>query len=285
MTKTFAVLISIAAAALVAQKAPGAFKPVTDQTLRNPDPGDWLMYSRTYDAQRFSPLAEINRQNVRRLEKVWSGALPDAGTHESIPIVHDGVMYLVVPGGAVQALDAANGARIWEYKREFANAALATNTKTKTIAIYEDLVFYTAADGYVVALDAGTGKVRWETLAGTAAHTSGPIVVDGKVLTGRACNRTRESCFIAAHDARTGKELWKFFTIPAPGEPGSETWGPSGPAPNMMASVWGLPGSYDPVRKLVYWGISNPMPNTRLERHNGNPDAVSRTAPADLYSN
>jgi alcohol dehydrogenase (cytochrome c) len=253
--------------------------------LQNPNPADWLMYSRSYDAQRFSPLTQINTRNVDRLQKVWSEVLPDAGTHESIPIVHDGVMYVVVPGGAVQALDASSGRRTWEYKRELSNPAIANNTKTKTIAIYEDLIFYTSADGYVVGLDATTGKVRWETLAGTAAHTSGPIVVDGKVLTGRACNRTRESCFIAAHDARTGKELWKFYTIPAPGEPGSETWGPGGPGPNMMASVWGLPGSYDPIRKLVYWGISNPMPNTRLERHNGNPDAVSRSAPADLYSN
>jgi alcohol dehydrogenase (cytochrome c) len=197
--------------------------------LENPSPDDWLMYSRTYDAQRYSPLKQITRQNVARLQKVWSTALPNAGTHESIPIVHDSVMYVVVPGGAVQALDAANGELKWEYRREFANPPVANNTKTKTIAMYEDLVFYTSADGYVVGLDARTGRVRWETLAGTAAHTSGPIVVDGRVLTGRACSRTRESCFIAAHDARTGMELWKFYTIPAPGEPGSETWGPADP--------------------------------------------------------
>jgi alcohol dehydrogenase (cytochrome c) len=283
VTSILALAIATAAAA-IGQTQTRPFTPVTQDMLVNPSPDDWLMYSRTYDAQRFSPLKQINRQNVGRLQKVWSNELP-AGTHQSIPIVHQGVIYFVTPGGTVQALDGANGKLVWEYKREFSNPALASNTKTKTIAMYEDLVFYTAADGYVVALDAQSGKVRWETLAGTAAHTSGPIVVEGKVLTGRACSRTRDSCFIAAHDARTGKEVWKFYTIPAPGEPGSETWGPGGPAPNMMASVWGLPGGYDPARRLVYWGISNPMPNTRMERHNGDPEAIPRTAPADLYSN
>jgi alcohol dehydrogenase (cytochrome c) len=280
--RTIFILIITLATAAAAQV--DNFTAVTSQMLVNPDPEDWLMYSRTYDAQRFSPLKQINRRNAGRLEMVWSKEL-DRGTHQSIPVVHDGVIYFVGPGGIVYALDGVNGKAIWEYKREFANAALATNTKTKTIAIYQDFIFYTAADGHVVALDAKTGKIRWEALAGAAQHTSGPIVVEGKVLTGRACSGTRESCFIAAHDALTGKELWKFYTIPAPGEPGSETWGPAGPAPNMMASVWGLPGGYDPARKLVYWGISNPMPNTRMERHNGDPDAIPRRAPADLYSN
>src|SRR5207247_10895118 len=135
------------------------------------------------------------------------------------------------------------------------------NSKTKGLAIYNDLIYYTAPEGVLVALDARDGKVRWEQKIGEAQHTSGPLVVEGKVISGRACARTRESCFIAANDALTGKDVWKFQDIPAPGEPGSETWGPGGPADGMMASTWALMGSYDVARKTILWGIANPMPN------------------------
>src|SRR6185295_6263736 len=254
------------------------FVPVTDEMLRNPSANDWLMFSRTYDAQRFSPLNQINKQNVGQLRMAWMKEMGDSGSQESIPLVYRGVIYTFHPGAIVQALDATNGNLIWEYRR-------AGSSKTKGLAIYEDMVYFTTPDGAIVALDARDGKVKWEAKVGEAAGTSGPIVVEGKVITGRACARTRESCFIAAHDARTGKEAWKFHTIPAKGEPGSESWGPDGPADNMMASTWGMMGSYDPTRKLIYWGIANPMPNTRMARHNGNAEAISRTSPSDLYTN
>ncbi|MBV8729606.1 MAG: PQQ-binding-like beta-propeller repeat protein, partial [Acidobacteriia bacterium] len=128
------------------------------------------------------------------------------------------------------------------------------------------------------------GEQRWEAKTDGRGHTSGPIVVNGKVISGGACAGKRENCYIAAHDAMTGKELWRFYTTPAPGEPGDETWGGAA-VDKRMASTWGLPGTYDPVRKLTYWGIANPMPDQRMQRHDGNPDAVSRTAPSDLYSN
>src|SRR5262245_54609141 len=255
-----------------------SFAPVTDEMLRSPSPNDWLMFSRTYDANRFSPLSQVNKQNVAQLKQMWMRDMGTGGSQESIPIVYRGVMYAFQPPATIVALDATNGKLIWEYKR-------AGNSKTKGLAIYEDMVYFTTPDGALAALDARDGKVRWETKIGEAAGTSGPIVVEGKVITGRACARTRESCFIAAHDARTGKDLWKFHTIPGQGEPGSESWGPNGPADNMMASTWGMMGSYDPVRKLIYWGIANPMPNTRMARHSGNAEAISRTAPSDLYSN
>ena len=148
------------------------------------------------------------------------------------------------------------------------------------------MVYFLAQDGPVVALDARTGRERWETKSrisrNSRSHTSAPIVVDGKVITGRTCE-TRVDCFLSAHDAKTGKELWKFYITPAPGEPGGNSWG-NVPIETRIASSWGLPGSYDPVRKMVYWGISNPKPYTRWKRH-GNADAVPRTAPSDLYSN
>ena len=114
-------------------------------------------------------------------------------------------------------------------------------------------------------------------------RSSGLLVADGKLVSNRTCRTTRDGCFIAAHDARTGKELWKFFTTAAPGEPGGDTWGGLA-TERRLASSWGLPGSYDPVRKIVYWAIANPTPYTRLKRH-GRADAVSDFAPSELYSN
>ena len=261
------------------------FRPVTQDMLLNPSPDDWLMFSRTYDAQRFSPLEQIRKDNVARLRLAWSRGMT-RGRGEAIPIVHDGVMYVVEPGAVVHALDATNGDSIWEYRHEVP-ANVASTARTKTVAIYEDILLYTAPDGYVVGLDAVTGEIRWQTYAGEAAHTSGPIAVNGKVITGRACARTRESCFIAAHDARTGDELWKFYTVPGPGEPGYETWGDPTPETHErnMASAWGLPGSYDPETDTLLWGVANPMPNTRAARHDGDVEAIPRKAPADLYSN
>ncbi len=255
-----------------------AFPPVTDQMLANPSPDDWLMFSRTYDAQRYSPLKQITKENIGQLKLVFSTEMK-TGTQESIPIVYRGVIYAATPGSGVQAIDGTNGKLIWEYKRPTGV------TKTKGLAIYQDMIYYTAPEGVLVALDARDGKVRWEQKIGEAQHTSGPIVVEGKVIAGRACARTRESCFISANDARTGEAVWKFQNVPAPGEPGADSWGPGGPGDNMMASTWALMGSFDPVRRVLYWGIANPMPNTRMDRHNGDPAGTAKTAPADLYSN
>ncbi|HEX6999535.1 MAG TPA: PQQ-binding-like beta-propeller repeat protein [Gammaproteobacteria bacterium] len=264
------------------------FVPVTDETLRHPDPADWLMYSRTYDAQRFSPLDHIHRGNVARLEEAWSKELP-AGVIEVIPIVYRGVMYLTTPGNAdggsgVLALDAATGETLWRYTHE-GNLS----SRVKALALYGDLVYFTAPaprgePSPVIALDARTGEVRWRAPAGPETHTSGAIVVEGKVISGRTCNTERANCFIAAHDARTGEEVWRFYTTPGAGEPGDESWG-GAPVDGRRAATWGLPGTYDPVRRLLFWGISNPMPNTRAERHGGDAHAIPTFAPADLYSN
>lgn len=264
------------------------FVPVTDELLKNPDPADWLMYSRTYDAQRFSPLDQIDRSNVSALAKAWTTELPD-GAIEVIPIVYRGVMYLSTPGGAegssgVWALDAATGEVLWRYEPEGR-----LSSRIKALAIYEDMVYYTAPaprgePSPVVALDAVTGEVRWRTPVTPETHTAGAVVVDGKVVSGRTCNTERENCYIAAHDARTGEEVWRFHTAPGEGEPGDESWGGAEPS-GRRASTWGLPGTYDPERELLYWGISNPMPNTRADRHGGDHAAIPMHAPADLYSN
>ena len=277
---SLAALLMLAAAAQVQD-----YSSVTTETLESPDPADWLSFSRTLDAQRYSPLDQIDRDNVGRLQVAWSRGA-GSGTQESIPLVHDGVMYLIQPGSNILALDATNGDLLWEYEREYANPNMG-NTRSKTIAIYEDVVITTTPDSFVVGLDAATGEIRWETRANDRGHSSGPIIADGRVISGGTCTGgLRENCYIAAHDALTGEELWKFYTAQAPGDPPAEfdSWA-GAPVETRRASTWGMSGSYDPERRLVYWGIANPTPNTRLARHGGDPNAIPRTAPADLYSN
>lgn len=281
----FVTLIVLGAIATSAVAQVRNVPPVTQAMLLNPSPDDWLMYSRTYDAQRYSPLNQINKGNAARLTQVWTKPLAN-GTIEVIPIVYRGVMYVPVPTQvngmtrtAVQALDAANGGLIWEYVRPAGGAS-----RTKTLGIFEDLIIFGAPDNVIVALDARTGQVRWEA-ATTGGLSSGTIVMGDKVLTGRTCTGQRANCYVAAHDAKTGKELWRFYTAAGSDDPvGDVTWG-GAPEATRTASTWGLGGSYDPVRKMIYWGVANPTPNTRAARHGGNIDAIARTAPADLYSN
>jgi alcohol dehydrogenase (cytochrome c) len=269
------VVIAIAGLAAVRAERP-PFASITDKMLLNPPAEEWLMYSRTYDAQRFSPLKQINRQNVGQLKEVFTLEFP-RGQQESIPLVYRGVMYVVVPPNAIRAVDAVSGEQIWEHKRPSGQARI------KAIAMYDDMVYWTAPDGYVQALDAKTGAVRWETKT-DGGMTSGVIVVEGKVLSGRACSPVGANCYIAAHDAKSGKELWRFQTAAQDSDPGGASWAGS-PEAGRMAATWGLPGGYDPQRRLVFWGVANPMPNTRRARHDGNGDAVPTHAPADLYSN
>jgi alcohol dehydrogenase (cytochrome c) len=266
------------------------FKPVTRDQLLNPPPGDWLMFNRTYDEQRYSPLTEINKGNVANLRMAWSRGIA-AGSNETTPIVSQGVMFVASPGAGVLAINAANGDLIWEYFRQTPKEMDAViggpqRARPKGLAVFEDMIYYESPDGFLIALDATTGKVRWETKMhewkDRTQVTSGPMVVEGKVITARTCE-TRAGCFIAAHDAKTGKEVWKFYNTPAPGEPGGDTWA-NVPVEKRVASAWGLPGSYDPQRKLIFWAIANPKPYTRLRRHGG-PDVNSRHSPADLYSN
>ncbi len=272
------------------------FKPVTTAELANPSPNDWLSFSRTYDDQRYSPLNQITRQNVSQLRMTWSRGMP-AGTVESTPIVRGGTMYIMTATGGVEALNATNGDLLWEYTRPQPPAASGAapaaggrgaparvyNSRSKTFSIFDDLVFYTAPDSTVVGLDARTGELRWQSKVDIRGNSSGTIMAGDKVISGGTCT-VRSSCYISAHDARTGKELWKFYTTPAAGEPGGDSWADE-PDEKRVASTWGSPGAYDPVRDIVYYGIANPTPNSRIARHNGNPFAIPTSSPSALYSN
>ena len=177
------------------------FRPVTEPMLRNPAPGDWLNWRRTDNAWGFSPLNQINRQNVQQLQLAWSWAMENTGAQEATPLVYDGVMYLPNPHGVIQALDAATGDLLWEYRPGRAKAtggAGEGNGVQRNIAIYGDKIFGTTSDAHIVAVDARSGKLVWDTQVADPmlgyGYTSGPIVVRGKVIAGMTgCTHYKDS--------------------------------------------------------------------------------------------
>ena len=251
------------------------FRAVTEAMLRNPAPGDWLNWRRTDNAWGYSPLDQINRQNVPRLQLAWSWAMDNTGAQEATPLVHDGIMYLPNPRGVIQALDAATGDLLWEYRpgggRTPTGASGDGNGVQRNIAIFGDRIFGTTNDAHVIALDARTGKLAWDTRVADSklgyGYTSGPIVVRGKVIAGMTgCSRYKEDvCFISAYDAATGKEVWKTSTIARPGEPGGDTWGDLPLHLRAGSDAW-IPGSYDPDTNLVYWATAQAKPWARAVR-------------------
>jgi PQQ-dependent dehydrogenase (methanol/ethanol family) len=243
------------------------FQAVTDAVLRNPPPADWLMWRRTLNSWGYSPLQDITVNNVRSLRMVWTRAL-GPGLQEGTPLVHDGVMYFPNPLDVVEAIDAKTGDLKWQYRRklpEDLNKFFPVPAINRNLAIYDNLIIDTSADDYVFALNAQTGALAWETkildYQKGAQQTSGPIVANGKVISGRGCEPEGgpEACVITAHDARTGKELWRTRTIPKPGEPGSETWGDVPYEERLHVGTWMVP-SYDPELNLIYIGTSVTSP-------------------------
>ena len=245
----------------------GDFVPVTDAMLQDPAPSDWLMWRRTLDGWGYSPLDQIDRENVGALRMVWSRGMTD-GSQQATPLVYDGVMYLPNPRDVIQAIDAATGDLLWEYRRNLPEdtATRGLATTNRNLAIHGDRIIDTSADGYVFALDVATGEQVWETQildyeTHPALQSSGPIIADGKVVSGRSCSPRGgpDACVIVAHDATTGEELWRRRTIPAPGEPGDETWGNVPFEDRKHVGTW-MPPSYDPELNLIYIGTSVTAP-------------------------
>jgi PQQ-dependent dehydrogenase (methanol/ethanol family) len=242
--------------------------------VRSPPRQDWLMWRGTVNGWGYSPLDQINRRNIGKLRMAWTRGM-GPGLQETTPVVHDGIMYLANPGDVVQALDAATGDLFWEYRRawspDLAKFFPVPQIK-RNIAIYDNLIISTSADDHIFALDARTGKVAWDTRIldfrkNPAQQTSGPIIADGKAISGRGCEPEGgpDACIITAHDARTGKELWRTRTIPAPGEPGDETWGDVPFENRLHVGTWMVP-SYDPELNLIYIGtsVTSPAPKYLL---------------------
>jgi len=248
-----------------------AYRPVTDAMLANPDPADWLHWRRTLDGWGYSPLDQINRENVDRLQLVWSWAMTP-GLSQTTPLVHDGILYLPNPLNVVQALDAVTGELIWEYRKAFDGDPEASfRARTRSIAIYDDKIYLATNDAHIVALDARTGAVVWDRAVADHRlgyrYTSGPIVVSGRIVAGMTgCERYKDgTCFISAHDAATGEESWRTSTTAMPGEPGGDTWGDLPAEFRAGGDAW-IPGSYDPETGLTYWSTSQAKPWARVSR-------------------
>jgi alcohol dehydrogenase (cytochrome c) len=250
------------------------YVPVTDEMLRNPDPGDWLMIRRNYQAWSYSPLAQVTAANVKNLTLAWVWEMTEGGANEPTPIVHNGTIYLVNPGNVVQALDGRTGNLIWENR---IGPELSTGLGgMRSLGIYQDKILFATTDARLVALDARTGKNVWETTIGDKskgyANSSGPIVIHGRIVEGLGgCDRYKEggACYISAYDAQTGKQVWKFNTVAREGEPGGDTWGT---LPNLLRAggdTW-ITGSYDPDLNLTYWGVAQAKPWMRASRGTGN---------------
>jgi alcohol dehydrogenase (cytochrome c) len=275
-------LVLAGAARLGVATAPAArdFQPVSEATLRNPAPEDWINWRRTDDGWAYSPLTQINRRNVDQLQLAWSWAMDPTGTQETTPLVYRGVMYLPHPGGAIQALNAATGDLIWEYRPEKPTASatlggdVGVQGAQKNIAIFGDRVFGTTFDGHMIALDVHTGALIWDTIVADPKQqfrfTAGPVAVRGKLIAGTTgCNRYKENdpypCFIAGVDAASGKVLWRTSTIALPGQPGGETWDPLPPQFRAGSDSW-IAGTYDAETNTFFIGTSQAKPWARAVR-------------------
>lgn len=274
-------------AGVVALLVPLAMAQTTEDLI-NPPPGEWPTHNRTLDGARFSPLDQINRENVSELGLAWSRSLGFEGSVQSSPVVWDGVMY--INGiGVVQALDATNGDLMWEYRPEISadvRGVLAERMRGGVV-VHEGLVYYSRNDGIVVALDADSGDVEWSTTVTDVrlgeGFSAGPMFADDKVIVGTTGADTGGAPGrIHALDRENGELLWTFNVIPEPGDPGYDSWStpPSWEAGIGGGAAWN-PGAYDPETNTLIWGTGQPIPWYRIGDRRGEPEGE---VSADLYT-
>ena len=256
------------------------FRNVTTADLTDPAAEDWVWWRRTPQSQGFSPLDEINTGNVGRLSLAWVWGM-EPGRSQPSPLVRDGVIYVPNFGNVVQALDGRNGNLLWEYRRQFPEGGR-QGAVLRTLAMWEDMIYVATTDAHMVAIDARTGAERWQVrIADTAmgySNTSGPIVADGVLVNGiTGCGRFFEdSCFITGHDAATGDELWRTYTVARPGEPGGDSWGDLPLEFRGGGDVW-MTGSWDPKLGLVFFGVAQAKPWMAVSRGLTTEDAALYT--------
>jgi alcohol dehydrogenase (cytochrome c) len=239
------------------------YPSVTADRLRKPADGDWLMVRRTYDGWNYSPLAQITPANVKRLEPVWSFPTGVNNGHEAPAIVNGDLMFVATPGNQVIALDAKSGALVWRYKRPVPDDAIVLHPTSRGVALHGEKVLFASAAAVLVALDAKTGKELWATTVADNKQgyymSVAPLVAGDIVMIGASGGEFGVRGFVAGYDVESGREKWKTFTVPAPGEPGSETWPKGDHWKTGGGSIW-ITGTYDPVTNLAFWGTGNGGP-------------------------
>jgi alcohol dehydrogenase (cytochrome c) len=239
------------------------YKNVTAERLEKPEASDWLMIRRTYDGWGYSPLDDINAANVHRLKPVWVLSTGQNGGHEAPALVNNGVMFVATPGNQVMAIDVRTGTLLWRYRKNIPRDAVVVHRTTRGVALHGNKVFFAANDAVLIAIDARTGRQVWATTVEENKNgyymTVAPLVVGNRVIVGVSGGTLGIRGFVAAYHVDTGAQLWRTFTIPAPGEPGSETW-PGGDEWKLGGAATWVTGNYDPATKLLYWGTGNGAP-------------------------
>ncbi len=258
-------LVGVAAVAFIGLCPQSAIAQVTPERLVNAarEPDQWLTYAGSYDGSRYSPLEQITRSNVQNLALQWVFQTGVRGTHETTPLVVDGVMYFTTPSNHAYAIDVRTGRPLWHYERTLPKTmSLCCGPQNRGVAALGDRLFMGTLDGHVVSLDARTGRVRWDVAAADAdqgySFTGAPLAVKNKVIVGIAGGEYGIRGFIDAYDADTGARAWRFYTIPAGGEPGSDTW--KGDSWKRGGAPTWVTGAYDPQLNTLYWGTGNPGP-------------------------
>jgi len=238
------------------------YPTVTDERLQHPEAGDWLMYRRTYDGWGFSPLKQITSSNIHSLSLAWSMSTDLLGAHETTAIVNHGRMFITTPQNNIIALDAKTGTQLWRYARKYPDGLFQLHPTNRGVALYGDYVYMATTDCALVALDAASGKEIWtvpiDDYKTGCYSTLAPLAVRGKIILGYSGGEFGVRGSISAFDALTGKRLWKTYTVPAPNEPGGETW--KGEAYKRGGGSTWITGVYDPATNTTYWGTGNPGP-------------------------
>src|SRR5258705_595306 len=254
------------------QPASVAYRTVTDALLEHPDAGDWLMYRRTYDGWGFSPLKQITSSNIQNLSLAWTMNTDVLGAHETTAIVNAGRMFITTTQNNIIALDAKTGAQLWRYARKYPDGLFQLHPTNRGVALYGDYVYMATTDCALVALDATSGKEIWtvpiDDYKTGCYSTLAPLAVRGKIILGYSGGEVGVRGSISAFDALTGKRLWKTYTVPAPNEPGGETW--KGEAYKRGGGSTWITGVYDPATNTTYWGTGNPGPWVADERPGDN---------------
>jgi len=251
-----------ALSAASAQSPLERYTPVTDAMLLDPPGGEWLMWRRTYDHWGYSPLDQIDISNVGSLRLAWAWTM-EGGMQETTPLVHDGVMFLPQACDFVEAVDARDGTLLWDYRRARVEHSAPLACANRNATLYKDRLYIATHDAYLVALEARTGAVVWERKVGEwelgQHYSGGPMIIKGRVVAGMSgCYLINTRCWISAHDADTGEEIWRTYTIPGDGEPGEETWNGVPAEERLGGSAW-MPPSYDPELNLIYSGVGVPI--------------------------
>ena len=239
------------------------YQEVTDARLRSPEAANWLLYRGNYNGWGYSPLKAINTGNVGKLSLAWSYATGVLEGHQAPPIVNGGYMYVATPSAQVIAFDAKSGSEIWRFKSQLPAEQLQLHPTSRGVALYGDKVYFATTDCKLVALDAKSGKVAWtSTVCDWKAGyymTLAPLAAKGKIMVGSSGGETGVRGFVAAFDAVTGKEAWRAYTVPGPGEDGNDSWPAGDSYSHGGGSIW-VTGTFDPQTGLAFWGTGNPAP-------------------------